>query len=239
MKRRSMRLVQAAMVAMFGAATFAAPSEAHQAAISEDLKAPRSFAIFAEAGRDGLSFTPQEVERHENMAEIGSADPTPDGFELFDPGYRVTDYKYRSDTGTFYLGTCWENGCAVSDEWDIVFEQTLVGGSSTRWDLFPKLTRDYGTTPVSFSYSYYCGVNVAFGDDTLCAGAGAEHSHSGPLNVGDSINKSFGASEKRVFPMLQITAVYHTDRDRSSTNKFRGWDSCKFDTGRELCQTAS
>jgi hypothetical protein len=101
------------------------------------------------------------------------------------------------------------------------------------------VTKDFGSTLVSFSYSCYCGVNKTLASDVLCAGGGADHSASGAFNPPLSLNKSFGSfSSNRVFPMVSITALWRTQR--RATAAFRGWDVCNNLNGTiKLCTKAT
>jgi len=169
-----------------------------------------------------------------------AATDTPNGFVLWNPGVRDSrGYTYNSSNWGLNHQRCnTTTGCVTIDRWTAKLEEYVYGGTSRRWLLTGTMTKDFGTTGVSFSYSYYCGRNVTLGNDQLCAGGGADHSASGGLNPPLSLNKSFGsASSNRVFPMVSMTALWSTGK--RATVAFRGWDVCNNNSGTiKLCTSA-
>lgn len=122
------------------------------------------------------------------------------------------------------------------DQWDHQLREYLNGGGSKLWALTLTAWRVKGSTPTSFSYSYYCGVDVNNASDYLCNFTNSDHSDSGVMNPGDVVWYSFGnAGTRRVFPMVKISALFSSGIRLETP--FRGWDACA-GSATTLCSTA-
>lgn len=190
-------------------------------------------------GEDTLKL-PQEASHGPSRITPLSGTPTPDGFKLWNPGTRTTSYIYNSDNWAANLSHC-TTTCTVIDTWNFQIKEYVYGGTSTRWNITMNASRVRGSTPSSFSYEYYCGVDIHYGSDVLCAGGGADHSASGAFNPGDTINKSFGySSSNRVIPMVRLTVLFSTPTGSVVVSApFRGWDVCNNSSGTiKLCSSA-
>lgn len=74
----------------------------------------------------------------------------------------------------------------------------------------------------SYSATYWCGVNVRGGNDTICVDGAAPSNAS--MSVNTLVNKPWGARNGiTVFPMVQAGTVF--SNGVHVTTKFRGWDT--------------
>lgn len=174
--------------------------------------------------------------------QVSAAVATPDGFTLYNPG-SVGDYTYNSTEWAASLQHCVGSPptCTVTDTWKHKLTEYVYGTTSRRWKLTMGARRTKGSTSTSFSYAYYCGVDINNAPDQQCAGGGADGSTSGAMNPGDYINKNFGSnSSNRVFPLVRITALYKTPKGTATASTpFRGWDVCNNNSGTiKLCSSA-
>ncbi|MBD0742656.1 hypothetical protein [Streptomyces sp. CBMA152] len=156
---------------------------------------------------------------------------TPRGYTL-QGNNKIDDYHYRSDMGVAKLDRCVNGRCNVEALVRIQMKETLFGGSSRRWAV-GLFTQYWAGDPYSFSYDYYCGVNVPNDTDWTCetkdATADGHHSEA-PVYASRGtyaydLNRGFGVNEStRVkFPMVG----YHISWPGYSpvvTVKYRGWD---------------
>lgn len=205
---------------------------------------PAELQSINDATMAGLEAGPQGTESREAAPPATTNADTPDGFELWEPGARKSDYVYQSNNWGLNLSKCNTNtGCGLVDQWAANITEQVTGRTSTRWNIVKNANRVKGSTPTSFSYEYYCGVDRNNTGDTLCAGGGADNSASGAMNPGDGTNKNFGSSvSNRVYPMIRITALYSTPGGGQTvvSAPFRGWDVCNNNTGTtKLCATAT
>ncbi len=156
-----------------------------------------------------------------NLISVAAA--TPNGFILQHPGIRRTDYIYDSDA--VYQGTsvC-TSTCQVKAQVKVQLHQVAIGGSSHTWELKLNMSQYSNAGGLTWTYwgSYWCGVNVAGGSDTLCTNGAAPSGVS--MTVNSPVNKPWGATNGiTVFPM--VTATTQFSNGVTVSTKFRGWDT--------------
>ncbi|MFI7337227.1 hypothetical protein ACIBUY_04720 [Streptomyces sp. NPDC050085] len=156
---------------------------------------------------------------------------TPNGYTLHG-NHRTDRYHYRSDEGLAKLDRCQNGECTVKASVKVQLKQTLHGGSSHRWTLGLH-TRHWTGDAYSFSYDYYCGVNVPRASDWTCETKDATadgHHFAAPVHASTGtynhdLNRDFGAHEtsRTKFPMV----AYHVSwpgYPAVVNVKYRGWD---------------
>lgn len=155
---------------------------------------------------------------------VAAAASTPDGFILQNPGTRRSDYIYDSDNvyqGTYRCGT---TTCTLLAQVRVQLHQVAIGGSSHTWQLTMNMNRYSNPGEITWSYSstYWCGVNISGGNDTLCTNGAAPSNAT--MSVNTLVNKPWGATNSiTVFPMVQATTLFSNGVQVST--KFRGWDT--------------
>ncbi len=156
---------------------------------------------------------------------VTAAASTPDGFKLHNPGYRRSDYIYDSDTvyqGTYRCGT--SGTCYLLAQVAAQLHQVAIGGSSHTWQLTMNMKNYSNPGGLTWSYSatYWCGVNVSLGNDTICTNGAAPSNAT--MSVNTLVNKPWGSTNGiKVFPMVQASTLF-SNGVRVST-KFRGCDT--------------
>ncbi|MEC3997165.1 hypothetical protein VSR01_28155 [Actinacidiphila sp. DG2A-62] len=156
-------------------------------------------------------------------AEVHPNASTPDGYALLDPGYRRSDYRYDSDTMYEAVYACPGDECTLEASTKSQFRETVVGGSSKRWQLTMTRSTDRNPAGLTWSYSstYYCGVNISGGSDHTCGNSASASGVSFEANT--PTYKDFEhVNNNTVFPMVSASTIFSTGK--TATNKFRGWD---------------
>jgi len=157
-------------------------------------------------------------------------------------GYRrhgepVNSHLYRSDNG--YMGDyhCADDSCRLSSEVRVAFNQYVNGGTSKKWSLwFTQAVLVKSSLKWSYTYVYYCAVNIPHGvPDHYCkhpASPSDEHGGTKPNTAKTKAQekglwKDFEHSSSSVnYPMYGLTI--HWSDGVSQTAKFRGWDTCNY-----------
>jgi len=95
---------------------------------------------------------------------------TPDGFTLQNPGTRRSDFLYDSDNVFQGTSTCGLGGCEVLAQARIQFRESVQGGISHAWRLTMAMAMwsNAAGLSMSFSSTYWCGVNIEDASDTIC-----------------------------------------------------------------------
>lgn len=155
---------------------------------------------------------------------VTTAASTPGGFILQHPGIRRTNYVYDSDT--VYQGsyTCGTTVCNLAAQVTVQMHEVAIGGSSHTWQLTMNMKQYSNPGRLTWSYSatYWCGVNISFGSDTICTNGAAPSNAS--MSVNTLVNKPWGATNSiTVFPMVQASTLFSNGVQVST--KFRGWDT--------------
>lgn len=158
---------------------------------------------------------------------------TPAGFALRNPGTRRSDYIY--DSSTVYQGAynCPTQPCTLAAETTAQFREAPIGGSSHTWELTMtmKLSRNPGNLSWSYSSSYWCGVNVSGGSDTICVNGAAPSGVA--MSVNTLVNKPWGATNNiTTFSMVQAATTF--SNGAKPNTKFRGWDTLSRSTTTKL-----
>lgn len=151
---------------------------------------------------------------------------TPSGYKLINPGHRVTDYIYQSDSMYHSKYQCDAQSNCVTLAATKASEREYVRGTTSKYWELTQQTAPYGNFPENGSWSltalYSCGVNISGGDDHTC-GNGADASGTSISTNGTAIPKKFEAVNGNiVFPMVAITTNF--SGGVVVTTKFRGWD---------------
>jgi hypothetical protein len=155
---------------------------------------------------------------------VAPATSTPNGFKLIHPGYRRSNYVYDSDKA--YQGSyrCVDDKCTLLAEVTVQLHEYVIGGTSHTWQLTANMKEYKNPGHLTWSYfaTYYCGVNVAHGNDHECNN-GAAPSDAG-MSVNDVVNKPWGKTNSiTVFPMVAMSTQF--SNGPKVTTKFRGYDT--------------
>lgn len=181
---------------------------------------------------------PEELEDLSGSGDFTTAESTPNGFSLRNPGIRRSDYIYDSDN--VYQGSydCSGSTCILKAQVKAQFHHYVNGGSSHTAQLTMYMTNysNPGGLTWSYSSSYWCGVNVSGGNDTICTNGAAPSGAS--MSVNTVVNKPWGATNGiTVFPMVQASTVF--SNGVNVTTKFRGWDTLSRASTTKLKATSS
>lgn len=168
-----------------------------------------------------------------------SARSTPDGYVLYDPGYKRDLYRYDSNWYLFAQVEIDISGVTVLAEIEVQYRQRVLGGTSKSWVISAdvnQLSNEGGLT-YQQSFEYYCGVNLP-GDDPTCneyAGDGADLDHDERVfNPGEQYQKYFGYTNNVTkFPMFKYVVAWSTGITQSF--QFRGYDVCVRASTTRLC----
>lgn len=208
--------------AVVGMAAAAVPLATSAAADSPSVETAQQAVTSSTSPPDTISLADLASLQAAAPAEVHPNTATPNGYELLDPGYRRSDYRYDSDTMYEAVYAC-GSSCTLEASTKSQFRETVTGGTSKKWQLTMTRSTDRNPAGLTWTYSstYYCGVNISGGSDHTC-GNGASASDAS-LDANKATTKDFEhVNNNTVFPMVSASTLFSTGA--VSTNKFRGWD---------------
>jgi hypothetical protein len=160
-------------------------------------------------------------------AESGTVTPlsdTPNGFKLWNPGFRRSDYVYDSHTVYQTVWHCSSGQCQRKAQVSVQLRQRALGARSHTWELRLRMREVSNSAGLTWSYfaTYWCGVNVSGGNDYICRDGAAPSGER--MSINSSLYKPWGRTNGiTVFPMVQATTQF--SNGLRATTKFRGWDT--------------
>ena len=127
-----------------------------------------------------------------------------------------------------------------TDDVEVWFNETIIGGPSHRWTLTLHKRRHNGSMAYSSPAWIACAVNIKSNPDLYCPkwrddGADANENIENFFND-EAISKDFGSTASgKKYPLLTL-ATHYADQATSAKGKFRGWDVCiNSSTDHRLC----